>query len=196
MWVPGSIAYLVPAFVLTMQAISGARSRYVPAHLPPIIQRSEPQPFDLLRAPGIGRIIRYRHFRRIVQVGLFALAAAIVIDGFFGPQIAPLNLAGVLPWTYWRGFAVVALLVAGNFFCMACPFMLPRDLARRFGEGRYQWPRALRSKWLAAGLLVLYFWARPCCGACPEFLTLSADGTLISYGRPEFRFRQSLQSSA
>jgi len=27
MWVPGSIAFLIPAFVLTMQALNGARSR-------------------------------------------------------------------------------------------------------------------------------------------------------------------------
>jgi polyferredoxin len=69
------------------------------------------------------------------------------------------NLAGVLPWTYWRAFAVVALLAAGNFFCMACPFTLPRDLGLRIGRRQRPWPRALRSKWFALTLLVLFFWA-------------------------------------
>ena len=43
-----------------------------------------------------------------------------------------MNLAGVLPWIHWRGLVVLGLLAAGNVFCMACPFMLPRTLARRW----------------------------------------------------------------
>ena len=73
--------------------------------------------------------------------------------------MAPMNLAGVLPWTYGRAFIVVALLAAGNLFCMACPFTLPRELGRRLGLATRHWPRALRTKWLAVGLLVLFFWA-------------------------------------
>jgi len=70
-----------------------------------------------------------------------------------------MNLAGVLPWTHWRGLAVIALLMAGNLFCMACPFTLPRDLARKVAIPRYRWPRWLRSKWIAASLLAAYLWA-------------------------------------
>ena len=116
-------------------------------------------PWDLLRTPILGPILRHRHFRRCVQAAMLLLAAVVAVDGFFGPQIAPMNLAGVLPWTYWRGLAVIALVMAGNLFCMACPFTLPRDLARRFVSPRYRWPRRLRSKWIAAGLLAAYFWA-------------------------------------
>ena len=49
--------------------------------------------------------------------------------------------------------------MAGNLFCMACPFTLPRDLARKFVAPHYHWPRRLRSKWIAAGLLAAYLWA-------------------------------------
>src|SRR5262249_15299844 len=49
------------------------------------------------------------------------------------------------------------LLAAGNFCCMACPFMLPRELGRRLGRPARTWPRALRSKWLAVGLLAAFF---------------------------------------
>lgn len=92
--------------------------------------------------------------------GIFlGLAVLIILDGLFGPQLAPRNLAGVLPWVHWRGFVVLALLVAGNLFCMACPFMLPRRIAKRFLPAGRPWPRALRSKWLAVGLLALFFWA-------------------------------------
>jgi ferredoxin len=90
---------------------------------------------------------------------MLGLAVVVIADGIAGPQIAPMNLAGVLPWTHWRGLAVIALLMAGNLFCMACPFTLPRDLARNFVTPRYRWPSRFRSKWIAAGLLATYLWA-------------------------------------
>jgi ferredoxin len=94
-----------------------------------------------------------------MQCVLLALAFAVIADGLFGPQVSSANLAGVLPWTYWRVFVVIALLTAGNFFCMACPFTLFRDLGRRLGLRQRSWPRVLRSKWFAVALLVIFFWA-------------------------------------
>ncbi len=114
---------------------------------------------DLLTLPVLGRFLRWRHARTVLQSGCLALAAIILLDGWFGPQLAPRNLAGVLPWVHWRGFVVLALLVAGNLFCMACPFMLPRRIAKRFLPADRPWPSMLRSKWLAIGLLIGFFWA-------------------------------------
>src|SRR6267154_599009 len=158
MWVPGSIAMLLPAAILGMRLLETRRAQRVKPVLRVLTPR-RPVQWDLLRIPILGPILRYRHFRRSIQVAMLLLAAAVAIDGFFGPQVAPMNLAGVLPWTHWRGLAVIALLMAGNLFCMACPFTLPRDLARKFAPPRYQWPRRLRSKWIAAGLLASYLWA-------------------------------------
>ena len=115
--------------------------------------------FDLLSVPLIGSFLRAQSGRRLLQTLMFIIAIAVIADGLFGPQVSSANLAGVLPWTYWRVFAVVALLAAGNFFCMACPFTLVRGLGRRLGLRQRPWPRALRSKWLAIGLLVLFFWS-------------------------------------
>ena len=129
--------------------------RFTPGVLP-ILQD---KPWDLLRVPVIGPILHYRYFRRMVQSAMLLLAAVVVADGFWGPQIGPLNLAGTLPWTYWRGFAVIGLLAAGNLFCMACPFTLPRDVARRFFLPHDRWPKQLRSKWIAVCLLAIYFWS-------------------------------------
>ena len=42
---------------------------------------------------------------------------------------------------------------------MACPFLVPRTLARRWLPAQRRWPRALRSKWLAVCLVALYLWA-------------------------------------
>ena len=172
MWVPGSIAFLIPATVLAIQYLSSGQKlvRPVPAGAGkvPVVQSQvrvnstaakTREPFDLLAVPFVGRFLRASAGRRTLQAALLAIAIAVMVDGFFGPQTSSTNLAGVLPWNYWRALTVVALLVAGNFFCMACPFMLPRELGRRLGIKRREWPRALRSKWLAVALLVLFFWA-------------------------------------
>ncbi|MEX2530753.1 MAG: FesM [Gemmatimonadota bacterium] len=120
---------------------------------------TSPQRRDLLLLPGIGRFLQWRHARTSLQVVSLGLATLIILDGLFGPQIAPRNLAGTLPWVHWRGFVVLALLAFGNLFCMACPFMLPRRLSKRFGPADRSWPRALRSKWPALILLLFFFWA-------------------------------------
>jgi cytochrome c oxidase assembly factor CtaG/polyferredoxin len=159
MWVPGSVAFLLPAVVITWRLLSPPAPDTA---RPPVRRPSVVVPragFDLLRVPLVGSLLRARYGRRILQSVMLVLAAAVVWDGFTGPTLAPMNLAGVLPWTYWRALAVVALLVAGNVFCMACPFMLPREIGRRLGLATRRWPRGLRSKWLAVALLGLFFWA-------------------------------------
>src|SRR5690606_10552642 len=59
---------------------------------------------------------------------------------------------------HYRGFIILALLLAGNLFCAGCPFILPRKLARWLGRPTRRWPKALRNKWLAvASLLAILF---------------------------------------
>ena len=94
-----------------------------------------------------------------LQAILVLITVAAIADGFWGHQMASMNLAGVIPWTYGRALVVLALLAAGNFFCMACPFTLPRTLARRWLPGGRPWPSWLRSKWLAVGLIALFLWS-------------------------------------
>ena len=166
MWVPGSVAFLIPlAWVIIewLGAPLGAPSvqRMAPsaASVALLPGRTRPPQWDLLQLPVLGSLMGWRHFRRAPQAVMLILALVVVADGLGGPQMSPMNLAGVLPWTYWRGLSVIALLVAGNVFCMACPFMLPRDLGRRLLPARWRWPKPLRSKWLAVGLLLFYLWA-------------------------------------
>lgn len=129
-----------------------------PSAPPPAATAGGRGPLDLLRLPVLGTFLRWRHSRTLAQTGVLAVAVLLVLDGFFGPQLAHRNWAGVLPWVHWRGLVVLSLLVAGNVFCFACPFMLPRRLAKRLFPADRPWPRALRSKWVAAGLLVGFFW--------------------------------------
>jgi cytochrome c oxidase assembly factor CtaG len=177
MWVPGSLVYLLPLFAIGIRLLSGNAERPRAAQLPagastllPILasnpwehQRSA-QPmkragFDLVRMPVLGKFLRWRHARLALQLPVGALAGIVIYDGLRGPQVASMNLAGVLPWIHWRGIVILGLLVAGNVSCMACPFTLPRTLAQRWLSSKIEWPRWLRSKWLAVLLLVSFLWA-------------------------------------
>lgn len=198
MWVPGSVAYLLPAAIILVKVMRPAHLR-APLITPPTLaperassviaiergrsvslpllhhhghapaRAAVPPPFDLLRVPLLGALLRSRPARLGLRTVMLLLAVAIVVDGFHGPREAPMNLAGTLPWTHWRGMAVLLLLVGGNFLCMGCPFLLPRFVASRWLRPVMRWPRRLRSKWtavfLAAIWLITYeafdLWASP-----------------------------------
>jgi cytochrome c oxidase assembly factor CtaG/polyferredoxin len=181
MWVPGSAAFLLPLFAIGVQLLSGRgasvgsqrlevggrRGRPLPGRISlPVVNPPQTSAlqggtagFDLLRLPLLGRFLKWRHARLCVQVPLLLLAVVMIHDGLNGPQVGALNLAGVLPWIHWRGLLILGLLAAGNVFCMGCPFLLPRTLARRFLPAGWNWPRRLRSKWLAILLIVAFLWA-------------------------------------
>jgi polyferredoxin len=108
--------------------------------------RVPPRGTDLLRWPVLGRILRARHARAVFQIPLLVLSIVLIVHGLFGPALAPKNLATVLVWVHYRGVLVFALLVAGNLFCMGCPFVLVRDVVRRWIKPRFNWPRGLRTK--------------------------------------------------
>ncbi len=110
---------------------------------------------DLLRIPGLGRFLCWRYSRITLQIPVLAVALVMMAHAFWGPQLAPKNLASLLTWVHFRGMVVLVVLLAGNLFCFACPFMVPRELARRWFTPRWDWPRTLRSKWPAIALFVL-----------------------------------------
>lgn len=109
---------------------------------------------DVLRWPGIGTLLGWRHARSSLQLLLLLTAAVVVLHGLFGPQVAPANLATVLTWVHYRGLLVVALLAAGNLFCTGCPFVFVRDTGRRLRPPTHRWPGWLRTKWIGIALLV------------------------------------------
>lgn len=154
-WVASALVLLPAAIFLAVQWLSPqpvatlARKRPPPRALHRI---------DLLRVRGLGTLLRSRAARRALQTACFGLAALVILDGWWGPQTpSATNLAGVLPWTYWRGGVVVGLFFVGSLFCMACPFTLPRGLAKRLLGARVAWPRSLRNKWFAVALMIGYF---------------------------------------
>ncbi|MEQ8674680.1 MAG: hypothetical protein RLP44_10160 [Aggregatilineales bacterium] len=113
---------------------------------------------DVLSLPLIGRLLKWRWGRLTLQAPLFIVALLLIYDGFTGPDLAARNLATVAPWVHYRGIVVVALLLAGNLFCMGCPFTVPRTLGKRFSLSNRRFPRILRNKWLAIlSLFVIFF---------------------------------------
>ena len=117
---------------------------------------------DVLQIPLIGRVLRGRWGRLVLQVPLLVLAVLLIIDGLTGPRSAARNLATVGAWVHYRGIIVLVLLLAGNLFCMGCPFTIPRTLAKRLSLRGRRFPRRLRNKWLAIAslftLFLLYEW--------------------------------------
>lgn len=116
---------------------------------------SDPGALDLLHLPVIGRFLRWRHARTVSQIPLLLIAIVMIVHGLFGPDLAPKNLATTLTWVHFRGALVLVLLCAGNFFCMACPFLLVRQAARKLWTPRLNWPRRLRNKWVSVALFAL-----------------------------------------
>ena len=183
MWVPGSMAFLLPLVAIGVRLLSGAdgrpamaaarrsaavvaAGRGAPARpragfAPLPIVGSPPkgrEGVDLLRLSLVGRLLAGPVTQWLLPGLMAVVAAAIVIDGFSGPQTGSMNLAGVLPWIHWRALAVFALLIAGNLVCGACPFTLPRKIFGRWLPLGRVWPTWLRGKWLAIGLLALFLW--------------------------------------
>jgi ferredoxin len=109
---------------------------------------------DVLRWRLVGRFLRWRYARTTLQLVLLLVASVLVLHGIFGPQVAPANLATVLSWVQYRGWLIIALLAAGNFFCTGCPFVLVRDTGRRLWTPSRRWPRGLRVKWIGIALFV------------------------------------------
>lgn len=173
MWTAGQLVMLPAAIYLILRALSLVRKpaggdRMAAAAAPRMAQKLTGR-FDLLQVKAIGSVLRSRRTRTVLRWLLVGAALLIVIDGLWGPAEGPANLAGTLPWTHWRGVIVLALLFGGNFLCMTCPLIAPRNLLRRWWQPRLRWPARLRSKWIAVALvaawLVCYetfdLWASP-----------------------------------
>ncbi len=124
---------------------------------------------NILEWPFLRRIARMRYGRLILQLPFLLVAAILIYDGFTGPDRAAQNLATVVPWVHYRGIIILVILLAGNFFCMGCPFTIPRTLAKRISKRGMRFPQALRNKWTAIITLFLMFfmyeildlWASP-----------------------------------
>ncbi len=123
----------------------------------------QPRRFDVLAIPGLRRFLRWKYARLVFQLPLLLLVIVMLIDGFTGRQLAPRNMATTATWLHWRGLVVLALALAGNAFCAACPLMLTRGinnwLKRVVPAVQLRWPRRLRNKYTVTVLMLLFFFS-------------------------------------
>lgn len=105
------------------------------------IARHSTRASDLLAWPLVGRFLKWKHARTVMQIPLLLLSALIVFDGFTGPQLAPKNIATTTAWVHYRGILVFTLLIAGL------------QIAQRQFQDRRQALRAILP-WLVLTMLI------------------------------------------
>lgn len=103
----------------------------------------------------MGAIRKIQVARIVLQAALLIVSLLLIAEGLWGHQFAPKNLTTMFVWVHYRGLLIFALLLWGNLFCMACPFMLVRNAARVFIKPPFSWPEKLQNKWTALFLFAL-----------------------------------------
>lgn len=192
----------------------GGASVQLPLATGPFVD--QPSGFDLLRLPGVRRLLRWKYARFAFQLPLLLLAIFVIVDGLTGRQVAPRNVATTAVWLHYRGLVVLAVALFGNAFCAACPLMLTRGLSRHLTKllpSTLSWPKPLRNKWLVIVLMLLFFlsyeifnlWASPWLtawlaigyfGAALAVDTLFPAGTFCRYVCPLGNFNFALATVA
>ena len=124
------------------------------------LKTREQRQIDLLRTPGLGRFLRWKHNRTAVQLLLFGVAAIMIVDGLFGDQLAVRGDGGgvgALP-----GSDRVGVALGWQSLLCRLPISVVAQVGPLVGRPTQRWPKALRNKWLAAaglvGMLFLYEW--------------------------------------
>ncbi|HEX8958392.1 MAG TPA: 4Fe-4S binding protein, partial [Solirubrobacterales bacterium] len=96
---------------------------------------------------------------------LLAAMTLAVLAAIFGSPVGSHNAAVIFVWIVWWGLLKLAFIpLGGRAWCAICPLPAPGEWAQRravasrgparlLGLGR-EWPRRLRSGWLAVGLLL------------------------------------------
>ncbi len=159
MWVIGAGIFLAAAMSSVMELLTPARNKRRAAAVRPRFTHFTQKTLDLLRVPLASGVLRSRFGRVVLQTASFLALVAVVVDGLRGTSLSSMNLSGAFAWNLIRPVCLIGILLAGNFFCMACPFTLPREAARVLGLARFEWPSWLRGKWPAIVLMGLFFWA-------------------------------------
>jgi cytochrome c oxidase assembly factor CtaG len=161
MWVIASMISLIPLASTVFSLLAPKRKQSYQFTILNSAQKARTvgRPFDLLRTPWIGALLRSRYGRPMLQGVSLLLITMVIVHGLWGTRLTSMNLAGAVVWNIFRPLNLFLFLFAGNLFCMACPFTLPRALARTFGVARFRWPAWLKNKWTPVVLITVFFWA-------------------------------------
>lgn len=122
--------------------------------------------FDLLRVPGVRRLILWRGFPYVFQgVTLAAFLALLVIgwqrytpSGVSQKLYAQTNLAALMVWGLWWPAMIWLTVLFGRAWCMVCPLELVSNVSERLGRRLGLRQRPLRS-WIASGAIIVFLYA-------------------------------------
>ncbi len=88
------------------------------------------------------------------------LAAIVIFDGLTGPQISPMNLAGVLAVDSLARPVDLEFAGGRQFFLHGVSLHAAAHARPPLAaSGGRPWPHWFRSKWLAVGLIALFLWS-------------------------------------
>jgi YHS domain-containing protein/ferredoxin len=162
MWgIPGWLYAVSVALVLVLSfGLFELVSRWTRGREPP------PARVDLLRLPGLARLVRWPPFRTLCQLLVVGVFALVIVAGLYGDQLASRNVAPLLTWTLWWGGLVVLILFAGKAWCYVCPWDAIAGWVERLAFWRrrkglglgLRWPKAWRSIWPATAFFVGLTW--------------------------------------
>lgn len=113
---------------------------------------------DVLRWPGMGRVLRSRWPQFLIRVAALVGLGLAILAGALGTPVGSHNLGIVLVWiAWWSLLILLALPLLGRGWCSICPIPLPGEWLqqgalfvprpRGFSFNR-AWPRRLRNIWL------------------------------------------------
>ena len=183
MWgIPPWLYYVSIAAVLVVSFVMFERSRWrgrAPGHgaaagndgavslaVVPPPRPAEPR-IDLMRWSAVGRLLRSRPLRALLQLIMAGAFALIIAAGLWGNQNPALNIAPLLTWTIWWCGLVVLIMFFGKAWCYMCPWDAIATWAERLrfwkktdrGTGlAMRWPHLLRNIWLATVLFITLTW--------------------------------------
>lgn len=121
---------------------------------------------DLLRVPGVRRLMLWGGFPYVFQVAMLVVfvALAVISWGVYAPTgvnaklFAKTNLATLLIWGVWWPAMVWMAVFFGRAWCMVCPLELVSNISERLAR-RLKLPQRPLRKWMASGAVIVGIYA-------------------------------------
>jgi polyferredoxin len=120
--------------------------------------RAKAEGRDLLALPGLGRLLRWRHFSTLLIAPTLAIFTLIVLAGLWGEQNSS-NPAVLLTWILWWPAVIFTFFLVGRIWCTACPFGYLGDVAQKIFSFKRKAPAILKNMWWRLALFLGLTWA-------------------------------------
>ncbi len=113
---------------------------------------------DFLDIPTVKGIFRARHFQSFIQFVFLVFLFIFIFLAFFDVQDSARNLSVIIIWTIWWAGIIFTFVLAGRFWCFACPVGAISEWMSRVFKPHRTYPENLQNMWLANTSFVLLTW--------------------------------------